>query len=502
VLKTKDIIASFVRDQNRKGLQVGGDDLDEKTNFSWIADAVTKILQSNDSRVILVDAARKREQIDVFRRKFPDRHVLHVHLTAPSDVLRDRYYKRARQSDGISHEVAVGGSATEQNVHHLIPYADVVIDTGWSDSKSHINQIADRVGLHGSVDRLVDVLVGGQYGSEGKGNVAAYLAGEYDYLVRSGGPNAGHKVWEEPGPYCFHHLPSGSRCSRASVVLAPGAVFWVPGLMREINECRLDASRLYIDPQAMVIEQSDKEAESSTLVGKIGSTGQGVGSAVARRVLRNANGVETRLAKDIPELAPFMHTTASILEQAFQKGKRVFVEGTQGTGLSLYHGHYPYVTSRDTTVSGLLAEAGIPPARVNRVVMVCRRYPIRVQSPPRGTSGPMEKEITIEEVCGRSGIPVNEMQKTEMTSTTKRKRRIGEFEWGAFKRASLLNAPTDLAFTFADYISIENRKATCYEELTKDTRDFIGDMEQVAGVSCSLISTRFHPEGMIDRRVW
>src|SRR5438445_1583364 len=100
------------------------------------------------------------------------------------------------------------------------------------------------------------------------------------------------------------------------------------------------------------------------------------------------------LARDIPDLKPFIRDTFEVLEEAFFNRKRVLLEGTQGTGLSLYHGNYPHVTSRDTTVAGCLAEAGISPSRVRKVVIVCRTYPIRVQSPDgQGlTSGPMSQE--------------------------------------------------------------------------------------------------------------
>ena len=101
-----------------------------------------------------------------------------------------------------------------------------------------------------------------------------------------------------------------------------------------------------------------------------------------------------------------------MLEEAFCNRKRVLLEGTQGTGLSIYHGYYPHVTSRDTTVAGCLAEAGISPSRVRKVVMVCRTYPIRVQSPEAAgrTSGPMSQEITLEEISRRSEIPLVDLQ--------------------------------------------------------------------------------------------
>ena len=130
----------------------------------------------------------------------------------------------------------------------------------------------------------VDIIIGGQYGSEGKGQIAAHLAPDYDLLVRVGGPNAGHSVYEEPRHYTHHHLPSGTRRCEARVLLAPGAVVRVDKLLQEIADCELGVDRLTIDERAMVISDADIRYEER-LVRGIGSTGQGVGAATARRIL-------------------------------------------------------------------------------------------------------------------------------------------------------------------------------------------------------------------------
>ncbi len=302
------------------------------------------------------------------------------------------------------------------------------------------------------------MLVGGQYGSEGKGQIAAYLAPEYDVLVRVGGPNAGHKVFEVEEPYTYHHLPSGTLRSQGLIVIGPGATLNVhgskklkiKGLLKEIAERGVDSERLRIDGKAMIITDDDIAAEEE-LERRIGSTRQGVGAATARRIMKRFP--ETRLARDIPELRPYICETVEVLSMMFGSGKKVLLEGTQGTALSIFHGMYPYVTSRDTTAMGCLSEAGIPPSRVRRVIMVCRTYPIRVQSPPRGTSGPMSQQISLAEVSRRSGIPLLTLRKTERTSTTNRKRRIAEFDWTLLRKAALINGPTDIALTFVDYLS-------------------------------------------------
>lgn len=254
--------------------------------------------------------------------------------------------------------------------------------------------------------------------------------------------------------------------------------------------------------QYSVIEATDVRFEERTLKGEIGSTAQGVGSATSRKILRTAAKPRVRLAKDSPELKPYLKETLKVLDEAFSIEQRVFIEGTQGTGLSLHHGYYPYVTSRDTSGSGCLAEAGIAPTRVRRTIMVVRSYPIRVQSPKNSTSGPMGVDLTWAEISRRSEIPIGELRRNERTSTTNRKRRVAEFNWSLFRKAVSLNGPTDIALTFADYVHIANREARRFEQLNEDTLRFVEEIECVASAPVSLIATRFDHRSIIDRRTW
>ena len=114
----------------------------------------------------------------------------------------------------------------------------------------------------------------------------------------------------------------------------------------------------------------------------------------------------------------------------------------------------------------------------------------------------MSQEISLEIISERSGIPIEELERTERTSTTDRERRIGEFDWSLLRRASLLNRPTDIALTFADYLTFENRAAKRFEQLHADTINFIQEVERVSGARVSLISTGFNPRSIIDRRSW
>ena len=160
------------------------------------------------------------------------------------------------------------------------------------------------------------------------------------------------------GDFTHFLLPSGTQNSEAKLLLGPGAVLAVDELFDEVARSDVDKNRLSIDPQAMIIEEFDKDRERS-LRERIASTASGAGQATARRVMRAK---DVRLARDVPELEPFGRPACEILEAAYSAGQRIMLEGTQGSGLSLYHGRYPFVTSRDTNVAGCLAEAGIPTA--------------------------------------------------------------------------------------------------------------------------------------------
>lgn len=500
VLRTQELIraAEPTVANERSALQRAGEALDRRTKGTWVGQALSKVTPTlPDDSLVIVDSIRVREQAAAVRQAFGPR-VIHLHLSAPESVLKSRYGKRRSKIKELATYELVRSNPTEARIEDLAAIADVVIDTARCSAEDVLVRAASHLGYFGrAYEPLVDVVVGGEYGSEGKGHVAAYLAPEYDVLIRVGGPNAGHTVFGDP-PYTYHQLPSGSvRADGAQLVIGPGAVIDVERITKEIADCGVSRDRLAIDPQAVIITTADKRFEKNTLVGAIGSTGQGVGKATARRILRGAGG-KVPLAKDRKELKPYIQPTREVLDEAFYRGKKALLEGTQGTGLSIYHGPYPYVTSRDTSVSGCLAETGIAPTRVRKVIMVCRSYPIRVA----GSSGPMGAELSWAEIARRSGISARTLRGAERTSTTNRRRRVAEFDWVLLRTAASLNAPTDIALTFADYLRIENRKARRFEQLQSDTIRFIVELERVAAAPVSLISTRFDYRSIIDRRAW
>jgi len=507
LLKTKDVIRALALKKlgrelevDRRAMQLFGEALDKQTAGRWVCDALKKVLRSSNQSVV-VDSVRIRQQIRVIRQAYGF-GVVHIHLKAPERVLAGRYKKRTRTGlRELKTYSAVASNPTEAAVGELEAIADVVIDTARCTPSDVLVRAATHLGLYSrDYGRVVDVLVGGQFGSEGKGHIASYLSREYSFLVRVGGPNAGHKVFVVPEPYTHHQLPSGTlRNPNAQLVISPGCVLNVENLLREIADCKVGFQRLAIDPQAMIITPADIASEAPLVKG-IGSTGQGVGSATARRIVGRASGV--KLAKDISDLRPFIRETWPILENAYRDGHRVLVEGTQGAGLSLFHGQYPYVTSRDTSVAGCLSEAGIAPRRVRKVVMVCRTHPIRVESPAGGTSGEIGIEINWNEVSKRSRIPTKQLKRDEKTSTTHRQRRVAEFNWEILRRASALNGPTDIALTFVDYLHPKNQKARRFEQLDSTTINFIEEVQRVTAAPVSLISTRFGFRSIIDRRAW
>jgi len=511
VLKTKDLIRDLASRRlkrelpsERRALQDFGDQLDRDSSGNWVRDALVTLVNTHvgiePSPIFIVDAVRIERQIKAIREAY-GYSVNHIHLKAPETELAARYRTRSSDMQELKSFKDVIKNPTEAAVNELERSADVVVDTHACTPDDVLVKTATHLGLFSrEYARLVDVIVGGQFGSEGKGHVASYLSREYSVLVRVGGPNAGHKVLLESGAYVHHQLPSGTlRNPAAKLIIAPGAVINPDLLLKEVHECKVDHERLSIDPQTMIITQSDCKSEAG-LQQRISSTGQGVGAASARRILDR--GKRVRLARDVRELRPFVRDTWELLERTYNSGRRVLVEGTQGTGLSLFHGFYPYVTSRDTTVSGCLSESGIPPSRVRKTIIVCRTYPIRVQSPTGGTSGPLSQELDWQEIARRAGVALQAIKTNERTSTTNRERRVGAFDWVLLRKSAALNGPTDIAITFTDYLTPLNAKARRYEQLSAETIRFIEEVELVGAAPVSLISTRFDFRSIIDRRTW
>lgn len=319
----------------------------------------------------------------------------------------------------------------------------------------------------------VTVVVGGQFGSEGKGKVAHAIALEQraSLAIRVGGPNSGHTVIDDRGvPIVFRQLPTAAIIPTVHCVLPAGMYVHVPTLQSEIRLAKLDQTRLSIDPFSLIVDEVDSQAEiASGLQKSIGSTGSGTGNGVIRRVARQTGNV---FAKDVPALRPFMRDSVELLRDQLESRAQVILEGTQGFGLSLLHSaSYPYCTSRDTTASGFLSEVGLSPFDVDGVVMVIRAYPIRVA----GNSGHLPNETNWATISRESGSP-GAIQ--EFTSVTNKLRRVAYFNEDVVKRALACNMPTRVVLNHVDYVDYSCKQSG---SLSAKARSFVLNVQELIG---------------------
>lgn len=297
----------------------------------------------------------------------------------------------------------------------------------------------------------ISVIVGGQYGSEGKGKACLHFAREFNAIaaVKTSGTNAGHSVYDAQGnKHVFRVLPTACLHSDTACVIGPGAVFSLDLLRAEMQEAKLPDERLMIHPNAGIITGDMQNAERwSPEMVSIGSTASGTGAATMHRIARDSQFVR---ACEIPELDRYLLDTTQLMNGWLKEGRHIIVEGCQGFGLSIYHTPlYPYATSRDTTASAFVSEAGLSVFDVENVIQVLRTYEIRVA----GLSGPMYHETSWEQVTenARSEEPI-----IEYTSVTKKVRRVGYFDHALVRRAVEVNKPNITVMNFMDYIGEED----------------------------------------------
>mgnify|MGYP003627310333 CR=1 FL=1 len=295
----------------------------------------------------------------------------------------------------------------------------------------------------------VAVLCDGQFGSTGKGLLAAYLScqdhNEVDIATTNAAANAGHWTkFKDPNreDFCCFHLPTfGVIQPDCKIFLNAGSIINVDMLFQEIEECKININRLIIHPNASIISIDDinYEADEHSDATMIASTRKGVGRALSRKVNRSA-----LLAKDDPRLKAYISTPN--LNTCLQKGGRISMEIPQGYSLSLNGPFYPYCTSRNCTVGAGMNDAGIHASFLGQVAMAMRTLPIRVGNiPGGGHSGdvyPDQEELTWEQI---GQIP-------ELTTVTKRERRI--FSWSDIQclMAIVDNRPSVTFLNFCNYI--------------------------------------------------
>jgi adenylosuccinate synthase len=299
----------------------------------------------------------------------------------------------------------------------------------------------------------VSIVIGGQFGSEGKGKVALEIvrrSSEPVTVARVGGPNSGHTAYDRMGrKYVLRQLPAGCIDRDVDVVLPAGSYIDADVLLSEIEQLDYPKDRIRISGHARIITEHHKQWEKEAkLEGAIGSTGSGVGAAVMASVARGAANLELKSfeAADYQPLQPYLCDMSHHLRRLIDRGDRIILEGTQGFGLSLMEGGYwPKATSRSTTAAGALAEAGLSPLDADDVTMVVRSYPIRVA----GNSGPLANETTWEQIARKAE---RDDDLREYTTVTGRLRRVGNFDPALVKRALAVNRPTRLVLNHLDYV--------------------------------------------------
>lgn len=325
----------------------------------------------------------------------------------------------------------------------------------------------------------VSIVVGGQFGSEGKGKVSLELvrmATERQIaVVRVGGPNSGHTAYDRSGrKFALRQLPAGAVDRNVDIVFPAGSYIDVDILLSEIEELDYPRDRIFISSYANVLtpEQKAWEVEAG-LVSGIGSTGSGVGAAIMAHVAREASNfpLQRHDAAHCAPLEPFLRDTTALMRNWLDAGARIIIEGTQGFGLSLYDGgHWPKATSRATTAAAALAETGLSPMDVDNVVLVIRSYPIRVA----GNSGPLPGETSWEAISESIDAQTD---LREFTTVTKKLRRVGHFDASVVKAAIASNNPTMVVLNHLDYVSLGRVDGEDYANVA----GFVTEVERTIG---------------------
>jgi len=328
------------------------------------------------------------------------------------------------------------------------------------------------------------VVVDGFFGDGGKGKIVSYLAVSDDVGVcaRGGvGPNAGHTVVKDDVKFKLRMVPCGFVNERTLQLIGPGVLVNPEILLREIKETDIE-KRFGLDSQCAIIEQKHIEQDRrGYLKEKIGTTGTGTGPCNADRALRVA-----KMARELPELGQYIKDVPIILNEALDNEENILLEGTQGTFISLYHGGYPYVTSKDVCSAAVCSDVGVGPTRVDEVVLVCKAYVTRVGE------GPLEGEISLDEAKRRGW--------DEYGTVTGRQRRAAPFNYDLAKRAAIINGATQIALTKMDVLYPEIRGLSVFDDLPSEAKKFLTKVEEKVGVPVTLIGTGPGVKEIIDVR--
>ncbi len=359
-----------------------------------------------------------------------------------------------------------------------------------------------------------DLIVGIQWGDEGKGKMVDMLAQNYDVVCRSqGGHNAGHTIWVDGTRYALHLIPSGVLNPKAINIIGNGVVLSPESIIKEMSQFENLEGRLFISDKAhlnlpyhALIDQAKERLKGDKA---IGTTGKGIGPSYAEKISRTgfrvgellnpkklASGIieyfeqnkaifdvleiETPkenelvelLASYTKELAPFIANTTNMVWKALDENKKILLEGAQGTLLDIDHGTYPYVTSSSTVSAGACTGLGINPKDIGVVTGIVKAYCTRVGN------GPFPSED-----FGPDGDTLAEVGH-EVGTTTGRRRRCGWFDAVAVKYASRLNGCDQLSLMKLDVLDGFPKIKICVAyELNGEKLDYMpSDMDDVRPV--------------------
>ncbi|KLE02817.1 adenylosuccinate synthase [Aliarcobacter butzleri] len=356
-----------------------------------------------------------------------------------------------------------------------------------------------------------DVIVGIQWGDEGKGKIVDMLAQKYDMVCRSqGGHNAGHTIWVDGVRYALQLIPSGILNPKAVNVIGNGVVVSPLNIIKEMSQFSCLEGRLFISDKAhlnlpfhALIDQAKERLKGDKA---IGTTGKGIGPTYAEKVSRTGFRMgellnPIKLCDDILEyfkqnrsifdvldistpnkdellaelneykekLSPFITNTTNLVWKAIDEDKRILLEGAQGTMLDIDHGTYPYVTSSSTVSAGSCTGLGINPKDIGVITGIVKAYCTRVGNGPFPTEDFTEAGKTIGEVGKEFG------------TVTGRKRRCGWFDAVAVRYASRLNGCDQLALMKLDVLDGFSKIKVCVAyELDGERIDYMpSDMQNV-----------------------
>ncbi|MBR2809371.1 MAG: adenylosuccinate synthase [Erysipelotrichaceae bacterium] len=362
--------------------------------------------------------------------------------------------------------------------------------------------------------KLIDVVLGGFYGDEGKGKIIDYLSGKADFAVRfAGGDNAGHTIETDGHHFAFHLLPSGILNPNCKAVIGNGVVINPEILFKEIDNIEslgYSSKNLFISDKAHILFPYhvilDKLIEKQRGSRKLGTTGRGIGPAYCDKYERSGirvgefikEGFEKILLENIEKnnkildsagypkldsqkiaeeyreyakkMKPYVLDTTSLLHQAIRDNKRILCEGAQATLLDIDFGSYPYVTSSNTTIGGVFTGTGMNPGNLNEVYGVFKAYSSRVGE------GPFVTELSDE-----TGDRLRELGH-EYGATTGRPRRVGWLDLVAMNYAVMINGFSALAINHLDTIGrfATIKICTAYHYDGKDSTIFHTDIDYLS----------------------